>query len=104
MIYRGPGFRSYDLDPPPLPAPSPVIKLSIFFSVLVCQRLNLLTGEGGRRGAKSYDHKKPGSLLTIQYSLVVRYRGPRDLNLEQTGLGANTAFGGNRLGSLATID
>jgi hypothetical protein len=67
MIYRAPGFRSYDLAPPPLPVPSLVSKLSIVFSVHVCHRLNLLTGEGGG-GAKSYDREK--AWFSINHSIL----------------------------------
>jgi hypothetical protein len=61
MIYRGPGFLA---PPPPSPA-SPVLKLSLFLSLPVCHRSNLLTGKRGRGmgwgGAKFYDSEKAWS-------------------------------------------
>jgi hypothetical protein len=46
---------------PPFP-PSPVSKLSLFLSLPVCRRSNLLTRKGGGGGAKSYNSKKPGPI------------------------------------------
>ncbi len=68
--------RLVRLLPHPLPPalPSPVSKWSLFLSLHVCRRSNLLTGEGegrGGGGAKSYDGKKVCLLYIIQYSLHI---------------------------------
>ncbi len=62
MYYRELGFLAvvwYGFFP--LSPPSPVRKLSLFLSLRVCPRSNLLTG-GGKgvvvKGAKSYDGEK----------------------------------------------
>ncbi len=63
IIYRGPSFLAFvrfGSSPTSFPPTSPVSKLSLFLSLIVCRRSSLLTGEGGRggRGAKSYEHEK----------------------------------------------
>jgi hypothetical protein len=58
MIYGGAGFLAvYDSAPRPPPPPPPVSNLPIFLSLPVCRRSSLLPGEGGGRGAGSYDRE-----------------------------------------------
>jgi hypothetical protein len=53
-------YQSYDLapPPPPHPPPSPSSKLDRRHAGRLRKRDNLLTGEGGGRGAKSYEGQK----------------------------------------------
>jgi hypothetical protein len=59
-----------------LPPSCPVSKLSLFFTLPVCRRSSLLTGEGGarREGVVEEPNKniaiKSGPLVNIQYSLL----------------------------------
>ncbi len=72
MIYRGPGFLSFDSAHrrKPLP-PSPVSKFSLFRSLPVCRRTSLLKWEKDKMGEEP-NHttaRKPDPLLIIRYSL-----------------------------------
>jgi hypothetical protein len=82
-FYRGPGFlEMIRLLRLPLP-PSPVSKLSLFLSLPVCCRSSLLTGEGGGRGAESYDRKKAWS--SINNFCTILYNVHTYLNIRGNG-------------------
>jgi hypothetical protein len=63
MFYRGPSFLDSAAHPP---LPSSVSKLDWRHTGRLRKRDNLLTGEGGGRGAKSYDQREGMGLLEHQ--------------------------------------
>ncbi len=68
MIYRGQGFLAVVLvgsSPPPPPPTASYLSFSDF--LCVAGRSNLLTeeGEGGGRGAKSFDREKAWSSINL---------------------------------------
>ncbi len=76
MNFRWPGFLAWLVSSPiTFPPTSPVSKLSLFRSLLVCRRSSLLTGEGGRGGrwAKSYHCKKAWSSVNNSILSALSY-------------------------------
>ncbi len=74
MIYRGSVFCGRICSSPtPFPLPPLQSGSCLSFSVFLCHRLSLLTGEEGGRGSEEPNHtaaRKPGPLYIIKYSLV----------------------------------